>query len=61
MGKANGRGTFSKCVAELNYHLIIGPYFENAPHLYSKHKMISFEEAVLKREITPNNEARIVT
>jgi hypothetical protein len=29
--------------------------------LYSKHKMISFEEAVLKRERTPNKEALIVT
>jgi hypothetical protein len=40
-----GWGTFSKCVSELNY-------------LYSKHKMISFEEAVLKRERTPNKEAQ---
>jgi hypothetical protein len=31
--KAHARGTFPKCKAQLSYHLILGPYFENAPTL----------------------------
>jgi hypothetical protein len=32
-GKALGWRTFPKCGVTLIYHLILGPYFENAPSL----------------------------
>jgi len=32
-GKAHGWWTFPKCGVGLGYHLILGPYFVNAPTL----------------------------